>query len=56
MFIYLFKLIRYPDGHGGFIVAIHHLISDAWSAGLGATEIIRIYSLLLKNEDVSIIS
>lgn len=52
-YLFVFKLIRFPDNHGGFIINMHHLISDAWTAGNGATEIIKIYNLLLKNEDVS---
>ena len=49
-FLFDFKLIRFPDNHGGFIINMHHLISDAWSAGLGASEIIKIYTSLLKNK------
>lgn len=55
-FLYLFKLIKFPDDHGGFIINMHHLISDAWSAGLGGSEIIKIYTRLLKNEDTYDIS
>lgn len=51
-FLYLFKMIKFPDGHGGFIINMHHLISDAWSAGLGASEIIKIYTLLLNNQSI----
>ena len=52
-FLYIFKIVRFPDGHGGFIINMHHLISDAWSAGLGGSEIIKIYTRLLKKEDTS---
>lgn len=55
-YLYIFKMIRFPDGHGGFIVNMHHLISDAWSAGFGASEIIKIYTRLLKNESLDDIS
>ena len=51
-FLYVFKIVRFPDGHGGFIINMHHLISDAWSAGLGGSEIIKIYTRLLKKEDI----
>lgn len=50
-FLYVFKIVQFPNGHGGFIINMHHLISDAWSAGLGASEIIKIYTRLLKNEN-----
>lgn len=55
-FLYVYKMVRFPDGHGGFIINMHHLISDAWSAGLGGSEIIRIYTCLKKNQDVNDIS
>ena len=51
-YLFVFKLIKFPDGHGGFIICMHHLITDAWSAGLGASEIIRIYTRLLNNDSL----
>ena len=54
--LFIYKMIRFPDGHGGFIINMHHLISDAWSAGLGGSEIVKIYTHLLKNENVENIS
>ena len=54
--LYIYKIIRFPDGHGDFIINMHHLISDAWSAGLGGSEIIKIYTQLLKNENIENIS
>lgn len=54
--LFTFIMVKFPDDHGGFIVNMHHLISDAWSAGLGGSEIIRIYSMLLKNENIDNIS
>lgn len=53
--LYDFTLVKYSDSHGGFIVRLHHLISDAWSGVFNASEIIKIYSSLLKQEDVSTI-
>lgn len=52
-FLFKFKLFKYPDGHGGFVVVMHHLISDAWTTGLLVSEIIDIYDALLENEDTS---
>ena len=54
--LFIYKMIRFPDGHGGFIINMHHLISDAWSAGLGGSEIVKIYTHLLKNENTENIS
>ena len=54
--LFVFKILNFKDGHGGFIINIHHLISDAWTSGFSASEIIKIYSLLQKNEDTQDIS
>ena len=52
-FLYEFKLIKLKNGHGGFNITLHHLISDAWSMSLLVNEIIDIYSKLIKNETIS---
>lgn len=52
-FLFKFVLFEFPDGHGGFIITLHHLIGDAWTSGLGISEIIDIYSALIKNETIS---
>ena len=49
--LYKFILFSLPDGRGGIIPVFHHLISDAWSLSLFISEIIDIYSKLLKNVD-----
>lgn len=46
------KMFRMPDGSGGFSVNIHHLVSDSWTLGLVAKEVVRIYSSLIHNEEV----
>ena len=50
--LFNFKIVKLKNEHGGFIINMHHLISDAWSAALGATGIIEIYTRLLKNESI----
>lgn len=52
-FLYDFRLVKFPDCHGGFIIRMHHLISDAWSGVFNASEIVRFYSLLLEDKDTS---
>ena len=49
---YLFKFVvfRFPDNHGGFIINMHHLISDSWTLGIVINEIIDTYSTYIKNE------
>ena len=45
--LFQFVLFKLPNGSGGFIVNVHHLIGDSWSLGLIAKEVTRIYSELL---------
>ena len=49
----LFEIIlfRYPDGHGGFVVSSHHIISDSWTNGLFANDVALIYSKLKNKEE-----
>ena len=44
----LFKIIlfRYPDGHGGFVINSHHIISDSWTNGIVANDVALIYAKL----------
>ena len=46
---YLFKakLFNYEDGHGGFLLCMHHLIVDAWASGLVVSTIVNIYDSLI---------
>ena len=52
---YLFKFVLYefPDGHGGFVITMHHLISDAWTSGIVISEIINLYDALKNNIEIS---
>ena len=51
--IFDFKLFKLSSGFGGFIVNVHHIISDAATFSFIGTEIVQIYSQLLKNEKIS---
>lgn len=51
--LFRLKLFEFPDGHGGFVIAIHHLICDAWTSGLVISQIIDLYSSLLKGEEIT---
>ncbi len=60
---YLFKFVvfRLPNNHGGFIIHMHHLISDAWTMGILVNEIVTTYADLVKgcslsNKDISLYS
>lgn len=52
--LFKLKLFKFSkNGHGGFVLNIHHLIGDACTAGLVASKIINIYTSLQKNEDIT---
>lgn len=44
-----FKIFKYPDSTGGVIINIHHLISDSWTLGLIAKNIVNKYYQLSHN-------
>ena len=48
--LFKIQLFKFSNNHGGFIVNAHHLISDACTASLVASQIMSVYSSLLKNE------
>lgn len=52
-YLFDFKIFKFEDGHGGFIINAHHLISDAWTAGLVVNEIINYYFSLLTGENIT---
>lgn len=45
--LFSFKTFTFPDGHGGFVITAHHLISDAWTAGLVVNEIMDYYEKII---------
>lgn len=57
--LFCFKIFRFKDNTGGFMLNIHHLFADSWTLGVTAKDIVRVYSRLLnkneiiKNEDFS---
>lgn len=48
--LFLFKTFTFPDGHGGFVITAHHLISDAWTAGLVVNEIMDYYEKIINSQ------
>ena len=48
-FLYEFKLFKFPNEHGGFVINNHHIISDSWNLGIMGNEITSYYSQLLNN-------
>ena len=45
-FLYKFRLIKLPNGLGGFNVTLHHIICDAWSMSILIDQIVTLYSKL----------
>lgn len=45
--MFKFKLFKFKDGHGGFIVAGHHMLVDAWACGLVISNVLKIYDSLV---------
>ena len=46
--LFKFKIFKFKNGHGGFIVNVHHLISDAATFALIGTDVVKIYLDLIK--------
>ena len=48
--LFSFKTFTLPDGHGGFVITAHHLISDAWTTGLVVNEIMDYYEKIINSQ------
>ena len=48
--LYVFKMFRFENGCGGFLLNIHHIISDGWTLGLVCRKIMKAYSDIKNNE------
>ena len=52
--LYTFTIFKYNNGTGGFILNIHHLISDSWTLGITAKKILKAYISMQNNEEPEI--
>ena len=52
-FLFNFKIYKFPNGYGGFVINAHHLITDAWTSGLVVDEIMNFYDALINNKEIS---
>lgn len=52
--LFVFKLFKLPNGHGGVVMNIHHIISDAATIAIISTGVAKIYSNLMKNFNLDI--
>ena len=53
-FLFLTKLLRFPDGSGILMLITHHLISDAWTMSLVLEEIYQNYLQIINGEEVDL--
>ena len=53
-FLFLTKLLRFPDGSGILMLTTHHLISDAWTMSLVLEEIYQNYLHIINNEEIDL--
>lgn len=51
-FLFDFKMFRFPDNHGGVMLCMHHLISDAWASGIVINQIVDFYNKLISGEAI----
>ncbi len=50
--LFEFRIFRLPNGHGGFVVNTHHIISDAATIAIIGSSIVRIYANLKNNIEI----
>ena len=51
--LFKFVVFRFPDNHGGFIINMHHIISDSWTLGILVNEIMEIYAAFMENKEAT---
>lgn len=54
--LFEFKIFRFENGNGGFLLNIHHIIADAWTLGLTCRKIMNVYANLKDFESIHDIS
>lgn len=53
-FLFLTKLLRFPNGTGIFVITAHHLIADAWTMTLLLEEIYQNYSDIINGKEIDL--
>ena len=53
-FLFLTKLLRFPDGSGILVLTAHHLIADAWTMSLVLEEIHQNYLHIIDQEEIDL--
>lgn len=53
-YLFLTKLLRFPDGTGIFVITAHHLIADAWTMSLVLQEIHQNYLDIINGKEIDL--
>ena len=53
-FLFLTKLLRFPNGSGILVLTAHHLIADAWTMSLVLEEIYQNYLHIIAQEEIDL--
>ena len=53
-YLFLAKMLKFPDGSGILVLIAHHLISDAWTMTLVLEEIYKNYLNIINNQEISL--
>lgn len=53
-FLFLTKILRFPDGTGIFVITAHHLIADAWTMSLVLQEIYQNYLDIINEKEIDL--
>lgn len=53
-FLFLTKLLRFPNGTGIFVITAHHLIADAWTMSLVLQEIYQNYLSIISGKEIDL--
>ena len=53
-FLFLTKLLRFPNGSGILVLTAHHLIADAWTMSLVLQEIYQNYIHIINQEEIDL--
>ena len=53
-FLFLTKILKFPDGSGILVLIAHHLISDAWTMSLVLEEIYKNYLDIVSGKEVDL--
>ena len=51
--LFQFTIFVFPNGNGGMLISIHHIIGDAWTSGLIVSGVMDIYECLIRTNQLN---